>query len=99
MKKKSRTECTCGPALQAIGEHVESCATNKKLVAVLTSGEIRTDRVGMVLSRSMSFSNRAAFVRFAKSATIGHWAEVIAFMENELRRQGHNAETGDEDAR
>lgn len=51
-------------------------------------------RLGEKLSRHLSFADRAAFIRFAKEATVGHWAEVIHTMEAELCREGRSLNGG-----
>lgn len=47
-----------------------------------------TKRTAVTLSRNLSYTDRAAFIRFARYATIGHWAEVIDYMGRELRAEG-----------
>jgi len=45
---------------------------------------IATNAVAMVLSRNLSYEQRAQFVTFAENATVGHWAEVMDVMRREL---------------
>ena len=46
------------------------------------------------LSRVLAYQERAAFIGFAAKATIGHWAEVIAEMEHQLKIEGRDPKTG-----
>jgi hypothetical protein len=47
-----------------------------------------TNEIALILSRNLSFKQRAQMITFANVATLAHWAEVIDTMQRELCRQG-----------
>lgn len=54
-----------------------------------------TREIARVLSRHLSYHDRATIAAFVDTATAGHLAEVAHHMRVELEREGRNKTTGE----
>ncbi len=55
-------------------------------------GTVATTHLGSILSRQLTYRQRRAFINFAEKATVGHWAEVIDKMRQELLLEDKDVE-------